>query len=162
MDIFAPIDLDPRISYFPWEPANNIKTQVVYTILGHESTSSSAFTWTSPNKTIATVAQNGIAKITGHLGETKIVASMTKARHNRGEAMIFVLPIAGLEIIRNDDLALEVVVGSNMVLPIGMWGEGNKRFTKCDLVDIKTTIADKSVAQLCKFFLKRSFKMIIS
>ena len=147
LEIFAPIELDPRISYFPWEPMSLTKTQVVYTILGHETTASSAFAWTSPNKTVATVAQNGVAKITGNLGETKIIASMIKARHNRGKALIIVLPIVGLEII-SEDLVLEVLVGSNLVIPIGMWGEGNKRFSKCDLVDIKTTIADKGVAQI--------------
>ena len=51
---------------------------------------------------------------------------MIKARHNRGEALIFVMPIVGLEII-NEDLVLEVLVGSTLVIPIGMWGEGNKR-----------------------------------
>ena len=71
LEIFAPIELDPRISYFPWEPRSTIKTQVVYTILKHETTASSAFAWTSPNKTVATVAQNGVAKITGNLGESQ-------------------------------------------------------------------------------------------
>ena len=65
----------------------------------------------------------------------------------RGEALIIVMPIVGLEII-NEDLVLEVVVGSNLVLPIGMWGEGNKRFTNCDLVDINVSIGDQSVAQV--------------
>ena len=83
LEIFAPIELDPPISYFPWAPLSTTKTQVVYTILGYENTAISAFTWTSFNKTVATVAQNGVAKITGNLGQTKIIASMTKARHNR-------------------------------------------------------------------------------
>ena len=69
----------------------------------------------------------------------------------RGEALIIVMPIVGLEII-NEDLALEVVVGSTLVLPIGMWGEGNKRFTNCDLVDINVSIGDQSVAQVGEFF----------
>ena len=63
LEIFAPIDIEPKISYFPWDPVHLSMTQIVYKILGHETTPTSSFTWTSVNKTVATVAQNGVSKV---------------------------------------------------------------------------------------------------
>ena len=87
LEIFAPIDIDPPVSYFPWDPLNLAKSQVIYSILGHET--SASLTWASGNKSVATVAQNGIAKTTGQLGQSKIVASMTRASHNRGKFDVY-------------------------------------------------------------------------
>ncbi len=70
---------------------------------------------------------------------------MTRASHNYGEALIYVLPIVGLQIIKEGQV-FEVVVGSELSLPLSMWGEANRRFTKCHQVEIKTLLADKSVA----------------
>ena len=60
--------------------------------------------------------------------------------------MIYVLPIIGLEIVK--DQVLEVEVGSDLVLPLSMYGDKNRRFTKCDYITIDTNINDKNVAQV--------------
>ena len=75
MEIFSAIDLSPPVIYFPWDPSGISMNQVAYKVKGHEKTS---FSWTSDNKTVATVAQNGVARISGQLGSSKVTASMTR------------------------------------------------------------------------------------
>ena len=52
------------------------------------------------------------------IGDTKIAASMNRANHNRGEAQIFVVPVADLEFLK--DQVVEVQTGSDLHLPISM------------------------------------------
>ena len=73
LDIFEPILLEPQLLYFPWDPIQTAVHQVVYAIKGHESTPLSSFVWTSLNKSVATVAQNGVAKTTGTLGNCNFI-----------------------------------------------------------------------------------------
>lgn len=143
MEILAPIELEPKVSYFPWDPSSLSVTQVKYKIPGHETT---PFTWTSGNKSVATVAQNGIAKTTSQLGMTSIFAAMTRASHNKGEAQIHVLPITALKVL-NYDIRLEAPVGSDLVIPLQMWS-GKNKFTLCDQISVKSSLDDKSVAIL--------------
>ena len=145
MEIFEPIQLDPPLLYFPWDPVLPAVHQISYAISGHESTPLSSFVWSSMNASVATVTQNGVAKTTGQLGDTKIVASMNRANHNRGEAQVFIVPVAGLEFLR--DQILEVQTGSELRLPLSMWGDGSRMFHQCHQVDIQTALADKSVAE---------------
>ena len=148
LDIFEPIYLEPQLLYFPWDPIQTAVHQVVYAIKGHESTPLSSFVWTSLNKSVATVAQNGVAKTTGALGDTKIAASMNRANHNRGEAQIFVVPVADLEFLK--DQVVEVPTGSDLHLPISMWGHGKRMFHQCNQVAVQSALADKTILEPSK------------
>jgi len=67
----------------------------------------------SSNTSLSTVTQNGVAKARGHLiGETVVTASMNRALHNFGTAIIRVAPALSLDII--DDHVREVEVGKKV------------------------------------------------
>ena len=125
--IYEPIVIEPKLSIFPWDPLALQFDTVAYSIIGTKS-STLSFIWSSLNSSIATVTQNGIGKTLGKIGETAIHAAMNRATHNRGEAMILVVPVVGLEILK--DRILEVEVGSTLALPLRAWGKNNMKFTK--------------------------------
>ena len=68
------------------------------------------------------------------IGDTKIAASMNRANHNRGEAQIFVVPVADLEFLK--DQVVEVQTGSDLHLPISMWGQGKRMFHQNTTINV--------------------------
>ena len=125
--IFEPIVIEPNLSIFPWDPLALQFETVSYSVLGTKS-STLSFIWSSGNSSIATVTQNGIGKTLGKIGESAIIAAMNRATHNRGETTILVVPVVGLEILK--DRILEVEVGSTLALPLRAWGKNDMKFTK--------------------------------
>ena len=142
LEIFEPILIEPQLSIFPWDPLALNYEQVVYSVIGTKS-STSSFVWRSLNTTVSTVTQNGIGKTLGNIGESQIEASMNRASHNKGLATILVTPVIGLELLR--DRVLEVQVGSKLVLPLKAWGKDKLKFSKCDQIPFATSIVDNMV-----------------
>ena len=135
MNIFEPIVLKPSKSIFPWDPVKPTSEQVPYTI---ESTSGMhkglQFTWLSGDSSIAAVTQNGVARTTGTTsGKTQIVASMSRATHNKGSAEILVLPALDVNILKKD-IIFEAEVGQTLDIPVAFYADYPNReqpFTKC-------------------------------
>ena len=142
MEIFEPILIEPQLSIFPWDPLALKYEQVVYSVIGTKS-STSSFVWRSLNTSVSTVTQNGVGKTLGNIGETQIEASMNRASHNKGLATILVTPVIGLELLR--DRVLEVQVGSKLELPLKAWGKDKLKFSKCDQIPFATSIADNMI-----------------
>lgn len=142
MEVFEPIALEPQLSVFPWDPINKSTHQVKYTVLG-VSTASSPFVWSSVNTSVATVTQNGVSKTSGRLGETAIIAAMNRASHNRGQAVIMVVPVVGLEIVR--DHTLEVEVGSRLNIPVSFMAANKRRFTSCSQLPYTQSLEDRAI-----------------
>ena len=136
LDIFDPIVITPEKSVFPWNPVKPISEQVPYAIKNLRGTAKNElqFAWSSGNSSIATVTQNGVAKTTGlYSGSTEIIASMSKAIHNKGFAEIIVLPALDLNILKNN-IILEAEVDQTLNVPVAVYADRTYRkmpFTKC-------------------------------
>ena len=122
LNIFEPIVLQPERSVFPWNPHSVTSEQVPYEIqsLSGRKSNEMQFTWSSANISIATVTQNGVGQTSGRFpGATEIIASMSRAAHNKGYAELIVSPALDLNILKHK-VALETEASLTLHPPYKM------------------------------------------
>ena len=98
------------------------------------------YTWTSSNQQLATVSQMGVSEVSSRqLGDSNIVASMTRAAHNKAKGLVTVEPAVSLSLLESK---LEFLVGSNIVLPLALYQADHKMFSRC-LVPLNAHVTEK-------------------
>ena len=82
----------------------------------------------------------GVSEVSSRqLGDSNIVASMTRAAHNKAKGLVTVEPAVSLSLLESK---LEFLVGSNIVLPLALYQADHKMFSRC-LVPLNAHVTEK-------------------
>ena len=115
LEIVPRLSLQPQETFLPWDPLTLTDHLVKHRLVGGVK---GGVAWSTTNSSLATTTQGGVTTVSGaDLGESLVVAQLTRHKHCQAVARVEVVPATGLKLMESEQ---EFLVGESLQVPVQM------------------------------------------